>query len=209
MKDKDWQWNLSKNFFEASLNYSTGIFAEFSTEYRPSIGFSENGGLRVDMKKLTYDSNELWLPIQTAVLSSGWTARGGMFPIFYHRLLLAIPLSLIVFFMLYPLMRNSSPPKGVPGKTAAPSKTDGQNYQADVAAQIGKAIPNVTTEYIQSQLEEIMKNQKNFGHRVNPYIATVFTVYGNSYLSRKDRKDDFELKIRAFAKENDISGLKK
>jgi hypothetical protein len=209
MKDKDWQWNLSKNFFEASLSYSTGIFAEFSTEYRPSIGFSENGGLKVDIKKLTYDSDELWLPIQTAVLSSGWTAKGGMFPIFYHRLLLAIPLSLIVFFMLYPLMRGTVQSKGTPGKEATLLIAKGQDYQSDVAAQIEKVIPNLTTENIQSQLEKIMENQKNFVHHVNPYVKTAFTVYANSYLSKKNRKIDFESKIMAFAKENGIGNLKK
>jgi hypothetical protein len=205
MKDKDWQWNLSKNFFEVSLNYSTGISAELSTEYRPSIVFSEDGGLKVDMKKLTYDSNELWLPIQSTVLSSGWTLRGGMLPIFYHRILLALLFALIVFFLFYPLMRGSAHPKEVPGKTAAPAKTESRDVQFDMVAHLEKNMSYITTENIQSELEQLMKTQKNL---VNQHVRSVFAVYAKHYFLRKDRKPDFESKIRIFAKDNEISGLK-
>jgi hypothetical protein len=210
MKDKDWQWNLSKNFFEFSLNYSTGISAEFSSEYRPSIVFSENGGLKVDIKKLTYDSNDLWLPIQEAVLSSGWTLRGGMLPNMFYRILLAIISALAVFFMLYPLMKGSWQAKGVPSGNVAPSKTGGQVSLPDVANQIKNALPNVTTEYVQRELEEMMK-RKRIGSREaygNKYVETVFVVYANGYISRKDRNNEFVSKLRAYARENGISGLK-
>jgi len=205
MKDKDWQWNLSKNFFEMSLNYSTGISAELSTEYRPAIAFSEDGGLKVDMKKLTYDSNELWLPIQSTALSSGWTLRGGMLPIFYHRILLALLFALIVFFLLYPLMRGSTHSKEAPGKTAPPAKTESRDVQFDVVAHLEKNMSYITTENIQFELEQLMKTQKNL---VNQHTKSVFAVYAKNYFLRKDLKPDFESKIRIFAKENEINGLK-
>jgi hypothetical protein len=50
-----------------------------------------------------------------------------------------------------------------------------------------------------------MKTQKNL---VNQHVRSVFAIYANNYFLRKNRKPDFESKIRTFAKENEINGLK-
>ena len=99
MKDKDWGWDLSRKGFDVSLNYASGIFAEAEAEYHPSIVLTEEGGVRVDLKKLSYSSNDLWMPIQTAVLAAGWTLRGGMVPHLFARLLFAAPLALLFYLM--------------------------------------------------------------------------------------------------------------
>lgn len=99
MKEKDWGWDLSKNAFSVSLSYAAGIFAEIETEYRPSIAVSKEGGLTVDIKKLHYNSNDLWLPIQDAVLAAGWTLRGGMVPGRLARILFAFPMALLFLLM--------------------------------------------------------------------------------------------------------------
>lgn len=86
MKEKDWRWSLSAKRFDFSMNYSAGIFAEISTDVAPSLTFDKNGGFSIDLKKLSYDYRDLWVPIEKTLLSSGWTIRGGMLPGWGYRL---------------------------------------------------------------------------------------------------------------------------
>jgi hypothetical protein len=101
MKDKDWGWDLSGKGVGLSLRYATGIFAEIETEYRPSIAIAEGTGLTVDLKKLSYNSNDLWMPIQTAVLAAGWTLRGGMVPGLFSRILFSAPMAMLFYLMAW------------------------------------------------------------------------------------------------------------
>ena len=139
MKDKDWGWDVSTNFFDFSLNYSAGIFAEYRAEVHPSIVFSEKGGLDVDIKKLTYNSNDLWIPIETAMLSSGWTLRGGMVPKLFHRVLFSIPVALLFFgmaFFITHLAGLPQPPKGSDIKTPVVAKEQSPGASLDNAAHL-------------------------------------------------------------------------
>ncbi|HEY3278218.1 MAG TPA: hypothetical protein VGJ94_16505 [Syntrophorhabdaceae bacterium] len=224
MKDKDWRWNVSKNFFSFSLNYSTGIFSEYESETYPSISFSENGGLRVDLKKLKYSSNELWIPIQTALLSSGWTLRGGMMPKFYQRVLLALPLGIVCFafgFLVTGMGKPSlkavaiNPPvsresgattrAATDSKRAEPSRTQAAAPLPEGVSSLEKMVSHMTTENIQVVLQGVMMTPPDY---LNEETRKSFVAYGNGYLAKPDRKEDFSSKIRTFAAKNKIQGLK-
>ena len=97
MKDKDWKWNAAVKSLDFSMNFSMGIFSENTTEFHPSIDFSLDQGIKADIKKLSYNSNELWHPIQKAVLFSGWSLHGGMIPRTAYRILLSLPVALLFF----------------------------------------------------------------------------------------------------------------
>jgi hypothetical protein len=203
MKDKDWKWNISKDRFHFSLNYSLGIFAEYQTEIYPSVEYSENGRIRADMKRLTYNSNDLWNPVQTAALSAGWTLRGGMIPEFSHRLLFSLPIALVFFGMA--LFVTSLHPRSAYDTGATAVKGQGQEGQSDVETQLEKALPYLTNETIELSLDGIMRTPKQY---ISQDLRKAFVAYSNGYLARQDGKDDFKLKLRSFAQENGIEGLR-
>jgi hypothetical protein len=206
MKDKDWGWDVSTNFFDFSLNYSAGIFVEYRTEVHPSIVFSEKGGLDVDMKKLTYNSNDLWKPIETAMLSSGWTLRGGMVPKLFHRMLFSIPVGLLFFGMAFFItyLAGLTPPKGSDIKTPVVTKEQNQAAYPDPAAQIRKTIPHLTAENLQIILEGLMKTPPDY---LNQEIKTAFAAYAWGYLSKKNKKEAFVLRLKDFARTNKINNF--
>lgn len=205
MKDKDWNWKLSSNYAEFSLNYATGLSAEFVTEAYPSIELGPRG-LTVDIKRLTYSSNELFLPIQSAVLSSGWTLRGGMIPNPYHRLILCGSLSLFVFLLIAPLMRLGKPKTaGVAvsstAQQAMPGKSPEEYRKEQVAANI-KVLPLLTTEqiYLSGVKAFLTMPEKYF----TAECADKFTAYAKAYLKRPDRSEENAAVIREFAAQRRI-----
>lgn len=202
MKDKDWKWNISAGAGSFSLNYTEGIYSEYRFEAYPSIDFTADG-LKVDMKKLTYNSNDLWLPIHKAVLSGGWSLHGGMIPKFSHRLIFALPIALLFFgtgFFFTFVMQGSD------AKTTAekPAKIE-KSVQYDITGQLEIALKAMNTEALESQLRDIMKMRKHYD---SPDLRKTFIVYANGYLKRKDRKDDFALRIKTYASENNLEGIK-
>ncbi len=98
MKNKDWSWDLSANAASASLYYAVGISTEFTTDWVPSIAVEDDGHIKVDMKKLTYNSNDLWLPIQSCFLSSGWTLQSGMALKPWQRLVSSLSMAALLYF---------------------------------------------------------------------------------------------------------------
>jgi len=206
MQDKDWQWNLSQGFSDFSLNYSTGIFAEYIDERYPSVAFSKDKGLQVDIKKIKYSSNELWLPIREAVLSSGWTLRGGMMPNVFYRLLFCVPIGLICFGFVYLItMIADNPNKSSAGKTISDPAATQENYQDYAIVQLRKYLSSIPTDNIELQLQGIMDVRKE---DLVDYSKKCFVIYANGYFTRKDKKKDFEQKVIIYAKENEIDGLK-
>ena len=211
MKDKDWRWNVAKDFFSFSLNYSTGIFAEYETEGYPSIALSGAGGLRVDVKKLTYSWNELWIPVRTALLSSGWTLRGGMMPKFFHRALFSVMVPGLLFFgmaFFCVSLAGPSTPKVVTTKMAVTTEsqqTHSRTKSADVAAQVRRTIPHLNAENIQVILEGYMRTPRNY---FDAELRKTFVVYGNGYFTKPDRREKFSSRIREFARTNKIDGIR-
>jgi hypothetical protein len=229
MKDKDWRWNVSKNFFDLSLNYSTGLFAEYETEVYPSIVFSESGGLTVDLKKITYSSNELWNPIQNALLSSGWTIRGGMMPKFHQRVLFALPVGLLFFLVgflatglagsTYSKMaakRAATSTQARATKYDMDSKTNGATKSAGTSgagtgasagpdSSLEKMISHMPTENIKLVLDGIVKTPPKY---LDQNVRNTFVTYANAYLAKKDREADFSTKVKKFASEIKVEGVR-
>ncbi|MBA4390813.1 MAG: hypothetical protein C0399_07730 [Syntrophus sp. (in: bacteria)] len=204
MKNKDWHWNLSRNFTEFSLTYNVELAAEFRTEAYPSIEFGEHG-LRVDIKKLTYNSDELWQPIQSVVLSSGWGLRGGLLPYFYQRITLCTTLALLIFLLLSGIMVGLKKPAAATtrsGKT--PSSDTSQWKQPDrneIEVQFQKAAANMSTPQIRGMIETHMRIPAQY---LKGDQAVVFSVYSKAYLARSDKDNAFAAVLRKFAEEHHL-----
>jgi len=207
MKDKDWRWSAARDFFSISLNYSTGIFAEYETEMYPSITLSGDGGLKIDMKRLTYSSNELWVPVRTALLSSGWTLRGGMMPRFIYRALFSMVPGLLFFGMAFSCvsLAGSSTPKTVMEKPAAPVQRQAGISRAEEVAQVKRTIPHLSTENLQIILDGHMRTPRDY---FNAELREIFAVYANGYFAKPDRNEEFSSRVRDFARKNRIEGLR-
>lgn len=80
VKERDWAWSLSAKRIDFSMNYSSGIFAEISTDVAPLLTIEKDGSFSVDLKKLSYDYNELWLPIENTLLTAGGPSEAECFP---------------------------------------------------------------------------------------------------------------------------------
>lgn len=203
MKEKDWRWSLSRNRFDFSMSFSTGIFAEISTDIVPSVTIDRDGGFSIDVKKLSYDYKELWRPIENTLLAGGWTIRGGMLPRLSYRLALAIPLALLIFFIFYIVAGNSvsSTPSA---KANAPryeaGAVDRETYDKNEAEQIAVSGRLMTASNIEPILDGLMKLPKKY---FGDYKSS-FTAYSKVYMEKKDKNPEFADRINKFAQENDI-----
>jgi len=203
MKEKDWRWSLSTNRFDFSMNISSGIFAEISTEIAPSVTIDKDGSFSIDVKKLSYDYKELWLPIENTLLAGGWTIRGGMLPQLSLRLALALPLALFIFLIFY-IPASNVVSSNTSNKAIEPQyetkAVDRKTYNKNEAEQIaisGKLMPASNIEPI---LEGFMKLPKNyFGDYKSAFVA-----YSKVYMEKPDKNPEFVYRINKFANENQI-----
>ena len=208
MKDKDWRWSAAKDFLSLSLNYSTGIFAEYESEVYPSVTWSGDGGLRIDMKRLTYSSNELWIPVRTALLSSGWTLRGGMMPGFIYRALFSMVPGLLFFGMAFfcvSLAGSSPGQKTAAAKPVAPVEGRAGISRAEEVAQVKRTIPHLSTKNLEIILNGDMNVRRDY---FNAELRERFVVYANGYFAKPDRSEEFSSRVREFARKNRIEGLR-
>jgi len=203
MTEKDWRWSLSTNRFDFSMNYAVGIFAEISTEILPSVTMDKDGTFAIDVKKLSYDYRELWLPIENTLLAGGWTIRGGMLPKLSHRLALAVPLALLLFLIFYIPTRG-----GVFSTTSSKANApqyetkavDRETYDKNEAAQIAVSGKLMSASHIEPILDGFMKlPRKYFGD-----YKSAFTAYSKVYLEKTDKNPELVDRINKFAKENEI-----
>ncbi|RJR30301.1 MAG: hypothetical protein C4576_33845 [Desulfobacteraceae bacterium] len=201
MREKDWRWNATLASFDFSMNYSLGIYAEFTKEWYPSIGYSADG-LKVDIQKLAFSSEELMQPVQSAVLSSGWTLRGGMVPGLYHRLLFCLPLTALFFCMGLFLAWTAGaggkhrPPPATTVHVAAPAMSPDQ-----YAESLRQSLPSMNLQSLRRQLEGILSAPAaNF----RPEFRAAFTIYGHAYLETPGSDPAFAERLQAFAQEKNL-----
>jgi hypothetical protein len=199
MTEKDWRWSLSTNRFDFSMNYAVGIFAEMSTDIVPSVTIDKDGNFTIDVKKLSYDYRELWLPIENTLLANRWTIRGGMLPKLSHRLALAVPLALLLFLIFY-IPARGGVSSTTPTKEYETKAVDRETYDKNEAAQIAVSGKLMSASNIEPILDGFMKlPRKYFGDYKSAFLA-----YSKVYLEKTDKNPEFVDRINKFAKENEI-----
>jgi hypothetical protein len=203
MKEKDWRWSLSTNRFDFSMHFASGIFAEISKEYVPSVTIDRDGGFSVDVKKLSYDSRELWLPIENALLAGGWIIRGGILPKWSHRLTLALPFALLIFMVFCYIPTGGGSSTSPPKARTSPYETrptDRDTYRKNEAAQIASAGKLMSARAVETTLDGLMRMpEQYFGDYEYAFVA-----YAKVYLEKQDRDPAFVARVNAFAKERGI-----
>lgn len=203
MKEKDWRWSVSAKRFDFSMNYSAGIFAEISTDIAPSISFDKDGGFSIDLKKLSYDYRDLWVPIQNTLISSGWTIRGGMLPGWGYRLAIAIPFAFLLFVLSYPLLKYSPeiPSSSKVRESVQEAQTiDRETYKKNETQQIAVSGKLMSAGTVETTLDGLMKvPEKYFGDYQDAFIA-----YAKVYREKKDANPGFLSRLEAFEKDRGI-----
>lgn len=201
MKDKDTAWRASLQGGEFSLNYATGLSAEFRTTVYPSVDWTPEGGLKVELKKLRYDSDELWLPIQKAVLSQGWSLHGGMVHGTKHRILFALPVGLLFLALglgvAFLSRQQAAPEQRVDGPLPA---TVVNNLEANLAM----ALPSMKTDMIAVQIEGILSTPPQ---HLQDYSRRAFPSLVSAYIKRPDRREELVAEALAYAAREKISGV--
>ncbi|MEE9912738.1 MAG: hypothetical protein K4571_13575 [Deltaproteobacteria bacterium] len=203
MKEKDWRWSLSTGRFDFSMNYSAGIFAEISTVAAPSVTVDKDGHFPIDLKKLSYDYRDLWTPIEKTLLSAGWTIRGGMLPGWIYRLALAVPFALLMFALVYPLLKYSPamPAASQTAETARQAQTvDRETYKKNEVEQIITSGKLKSAGQIEISLDGLMKVPKTY---FADYESS-FIAYARVYQEKADKKPEFIRRLDAFAREYGI-----
>jgi hypothetical protein len=181
------------------MNYAVGIFAEMSTDIVPSVTIDKDGNFTIDVKKLSYDYRELWLPIENTLLANRWTIRGGMLPKLSHRLALAVPLALLLFLIFY-IPARGGVSSTTPTKEYETKAVDRETYDKNEAAQIAVSGKLMSASNIEPILDGFMKlPRKYFGDYKSAFLA-----YSKVYLEKTDKNHEFVDRINKFAKENEI-----
>lgn len=206
MKERDYKWSASLGSAEFSLNYATGIFTENRTEVYPSIDYSPEGGLRVEMKKLAYNSDELWQPLQKAVLGAGWSLHGGMVPGFWHRLLFALPMGLFFLAMgVFATTMAAIGQKAAMAPTEAPvAQVESPLSVQDLEAQLAQVIPSMKTEMLAVHITGIIKTPPQ---HLQDYARRGLVAYLNAYMRRPDRNEALQDEAVAFAARLKLGGV--
>jgi hypothetical protein len=203
MKEKDWAWSLSTKRFDFSMNFSSGIFAEISTDIAPSLTFDKDGGFSIDLKKLSYDYNELWLPIENTLLTGGWTIRSGMLPKLGYRLALALPFALLMFALFhFPDWKDPAPPSSLTGKESSQEarEVDRETYKKNEVEQSIVAGRLKSAKQLENSLDGLMKVPRTY---FDDY-KHVFVAQDKVYREKKDRSPEFVARLDAFVKEYGI-----
>jgi len=201
MKEKDWRWSLSTSRFDFSMNYSAGIFAEISTEVAPSVTINKDGSFSIDLKKLSYDYRDLWLPIENTLLAGGWSIRGGMLPQWSYRMAIAIPFALLMFVLFYLALR-SVPAEPALSTIKAPTQgtasVDRETYKKNEVAQIAVSGKLMSAGNVETILDGFMKMPKQY------FVdyEHAFVAYSKVYREKKDRNPVFVARLDAFEKEH-------
>ncbi len=206
MKDKDWRWSASPKKFDFSMRFAAGIFAEISTDFAPSLSIADDGSVTVHVQKLSYDSRELWLPIEKTLLASGWTIRGGMFRGWGYALAVAIPLALLLFFPIYFIMQSAPSATGATAQPMPPEQTaaaDQETYRKNEAAQIAVSGKRMSAGQIETTLDGLMKVPARY---FKDY-EYAFIAYARVYGEKKDKSPEFMARLSAFARERGIESL--
>lgn len=206
MKERNHAWSAALGAAEFSLGFSTGLFAERRTEAAPSLEYSPETGVRVDLKTATFDSDDLLLPIRAAVLDAGWSLHGGMAPGFWPRLLFALPIGVLfltvggfAIFMIADGSRTSgAEPRSFPAGSAEPRPAE------DIENQLQAVLPSMKTEMIAAQISGIIRTppehlQENARRALAPYL--------NAYMRREGRNEALLAEALAFAERQDITGI--
>ena len=203
MKEKDWRWSVSTSRFDFSMSYSAGIFAEISTDIVPSVTVDKDGNFSIDLKKLSYDYKDLWKPVENAVLASGWTIRGGIMPGWVGRLATAIALALLMFGLIYPLLKYSPGVPAVSKSTESLQKVqtvDREAYKKNEAEEIIRAGRLRSAKDLELTLDGLMKIPENY---FSDY-EHAFVAYAKVYREKEDANQDIISKLAAFEKERGI-----
>lgn len=191
MKDRTASWRASTQGAEYSLNFATGLSAEFTHSLYPSLTYSRGGGLSVELKQLRYDSNELWQPIHDAVLSHGWSLHGGMVPGTGHRLLISVLVGL--FFGLighFAVFLNN-----LPDSTGAVT-TSQTSAPADLETQVVPLLADLPTEKLAQDMQAIMSMPPQ---QLSDYHRQLFPHLLHTYMQRPYPRPEVVEAARAYA----------
>jgi len=82
--------------FFSSFGYSRGLTLEVFAKIIPSFGVNENGRVVIDMKKLSYNSNDILSPILHIAKESGWKVQVRFWDRVYKGILIYLVISLIM-----------------------------------------------------------------------------------------------------------------
>lgn len=76
-KDKDTSWSADATGLGFSYSFQSGIYAESYKEYIPSIIIQDNN-ITLDVKKLSYNSSQIFFPVRDIILNNGWSIESGL-----------------------------------------------------------------------------------------------------------------------------------
>jgi hypothetical protein len=105
MKEMDATWDASTaRLFDFSFSYNVGLFAEISTTWAPSLQVDDAGNISFNVEKLSYNSDEIFQPIQKILADSGWTLRSGFIQNDTVIVLAGALAGLVMFCLMYFLL---------------------------------------------------------------------------------------------------------
>ncbi len=206
MKNRDYGWSAALGSTEFSLRLSTGISAEKRTEAAPSIEYSSEKGLRVDLKTITYDSDDLLQPILKAVLGAGWSLHGGMAQGFWARMLFVVPMGLL-FLAVGVFAATLFAGGGQAARKAASAPASGPadiQPLPDVENQLKAVLPSMKTEIIAAQIAGIIKTPPD---HLQEYARKALVPFINAYAGREGKDEALLAEAIAFAERLHLKGI--
>jgi hypothetical protein len=190
MKEKDARWSAYTGGLDFSFNYMLGYAVEFQIELAPSIEVSPDGRLRFDIKKLRYDSEEVWGPLQRLVTGAGWRVQVDMLPVRWMRWALIAGIALLLLPLAFVDLRR---PTG--GRSAEPAAAATALTPDETLVAIRRSVGKVPTALLGSSLQQIMRVPAEHLH---PFVREEFRIYADAYSRRGDSDPAVSASVRRY-----------
>ncbi len=179
MKEKDASWSANTQGLGFSFSYMSGYSIEFRVELSPSIEVLPDGRIRFDIKKLRYDSEEIWGPLQKLVTRAGWRLQVDMLPGRWMRAAFIAGMAALVLPLSFVNVRGATS-DGATQAAQAPPPYHPPTPEETLSA-IRQRVGQIPTPLLGTVLQQMMQAPPEHLH---PFGRKQFHIYADAYARR-------------------------
>jgi len=193
MKEKDARWSARAGGLDFSFNYMAGYSVEVQVELLPSIEVSPDGHFRFDIKKLRYDSEEIWGPLQRLVTGAGWRLQVDMLPVRWMRWAFIAGIAALVspLALINPHRTTAGTPPHQEAQAAAPKPLTPE----EVLSSLRQRVRQVPTPLLGNLLQQIMQSP---AEHLPAFMREEFRIYADAYARRPDAEPAIDASARRY-----------
>src|SRR5438128_978236 len=194
MKEKDVRWSAQAGGLDFSFNYMAGYSVEVQVELLPSIEVSPDGHFRFDIKKLRYNSEEIWGPLQRLVTGAGWRLQVDMLPVRWMRWAFIAGIAALVSPIA--LINPHRPTSGAATHQQAQAAAPRPLTPEEVLSSMRQSVRQIPTLLLGNVLQQIMRSP---AEHLPPLMREELRIYAPAYARRSHAEPAINTTARRYS----------